>query len=227
MENEILEKLRKLVMDQDAASIKKVAEEALAAGISPMKAISALQKGMEIVGQKFNNFEIFLPDLVLAADTMYAALDVLLPAITPEEAKRTEAGKVVAGTIYGDIHDIGKNIVVAVLRANGYKVYDLGCDVEPKKFIEKAEEESADFVLMSCLLSPSIYYQRDVVKRLQDLGTRDRFYIVVGGAAVTPEWAKEIAADGWGKTAEDALRVCKILMEKGNDLQRPVIIGGG
>lgn len=223
----ILEKLKQLVIEHDEEAIKKAAEEALAAGINPIKAIKeGLQKGMEIIGKKFRDFEIFLPDVVLAADAMYSALDVLLPKITPEEGKKIRAGKVVIGTIYGDIHDIGKNIVAAMLTASGYEVHDLGIDVDPKKFAEKAEEVGADIIAMSCLLSPSIYYQRDVVKRLQDTGIRDKFHVIVGGAAVTPDWAKEITADGWGKTVEDAIDVCKILMERGKEVERPVIIEG-
>lgn len=180
---------------------------------------------MEIIGKKFRDFEIFLPDVVLAADAMYSALDILLPKITPEEGKKIRAGKVVIGTIYGDIHDIGKNIVAAMLTANGYEVHDLGTDVDPKKFVEKAEEVSGDIIAMSCLLTPSMYYQRDVVKRLQDMGIKDKFYVIVGGAAITPDWAKEITVDGWGRTVEDAMEVCKILMERGKEVKRPVIIG--
>jgi corrinoid protein of di/trimethylamine methyltransferase len=223
---EIFEKLKQLIIEHDEETIKKVAEEALGAGIHPVDAIKlGLQKGMEVVGEKFKNLEIFLPDVVLAADAMYAALSVLLPRLTADESGKLRRGKVVIGTIFGDIHDIGKNIVAAMLAANGYEIYDLGCDVDPKRFVEKAEEVKADIIAISCLLSPSIYYMEDVVKRLRDLGIRDRYYVIVGGAAVPPEWAGEIEADGWGKYVEDAVQLCNILVEKGKGLEKPVIVG--
>lgn len=223
---EIFEKLKRLIIEHDEENVKKAAEEALAAGIHPIDAIKfGLQKGMEVVGEKFKNLEIFLPDVVLAADAMYAALKVLLPRLTEDDSEKLRRGKVVIGTIFGDIHDIGKNIVAAMLAANGYEIYDLGCDVDPKRFVEKAEEVKADIIAVSCLLSPSIYYMEDVVKRLKDLGIRDGHYVIVGGAAVPPEWAREIGADGWGKYVEDAVKLCNVLVERGKQVEKPVLVG--
>jgi corrinoid protein of di/trimethylamine methyltransferase len=223
----ILEKLKQLIIEHDEKAIKKVAEEALAAGINPVEAIEkGLKKGMEVMGEKYANFEVFLPDLVLAADAMYAALAVLLPKLTPKESEKIKGKKVVIGTIFGDVHDIGKNLVATMLAANGYEIHDLGTDVDPKKFVEKAEEVNADIIAMSCLISTSMYYQRDVIKRLEDMGIRDKFYVVVGGAAIAPDWAKEIAADGWGRTVDDAIKLCNILIEKGEEVTRPILIGG-
>jgi len=223
---ELLEKLAKVVIDGDEEAAKKVAEEAIATKINPLIAIKeGLAKGMNVVGKKFHDFEIFLPEILLAAEAMKVAIGVIKPHLTSEEMKRALAGKVVIGTVFGDIHDIGKSLVATMLEVAGFEVTDLGRDVPPKQFIEKAKEINADIIAMSCLLSPSMLYQKDVIDYLKDVGDRDKYWIMVGGAAVTPDWTAEIGADGWGRHAEDGVEVGKILVEKGKDVNRPVIKG--
>ncbi len=222
---ELLDRLKDLVVNGDEEGIKEATKRALEAGIDPLEIINeGLKKGLDTVGEKYEKLELFLPDLVLAADTAYAALNIIIPKLS-ERAQEFRKGKVVIGTIYGDIHDIGKNIVASLLRANGYEVFDLGSDVEPRKFVEEAERAEADFIAISCLLSPSMFYMRDVIQRLVDMGIRDKYYVIVGGAAVYPEWAKEIGADGWAKDAEGAVKLCNLLKERGKEVEKPVLVG--
>jgi corrinoid protein of di/trimethylamine methyltransferase len=227
-EGEIFEKdkLMEAVLNGEEEATKKIVQEAMAAEMDPIEVLNkGLSKGMSIVGEKFHNFEIFLPDMLLAADAMKAGVEVLRPHIAPEEMTKSRKGTVVIGTVFGDIHDIGKNLVIAMLEAAGFEVHDIGVDVETKKFVEKAKETKADIIALSCLLTPSMFYQKDVIDRLRDMGIRDNFYIIVGGACITPEWAEEIGADGWGKYATDAVKVSKTLLEKGKEIKKPVISG--
>jgi len=224
--NKLIEEIREMVVRFDEEGIKKVAYQVLEAGIDPLDVIKeGLQKGMDIMGKKYEKLEVYLPELMMAADTAYAALNILLPKISVEAAKTLKRGKVVIGTIFGDIHDIGKNIVATLLRISGYEVHDLGSDVDTKLFIETAIKENAEIIAISCLLSPSMYYMRDVVQRLKDMGIRDNHYVIIGGAAVYPEWTEEIGADGWAKDAEGAVELCKRLLEKGKEVEKPLIIG--
>jgi methylmalonyl-CoA mutase cobalamin-binding domain/chain len=197
-----------LILSEAEAPVVKIIDE-------------AIRPAMDILGEKYERLEVFLPELVLAGEAAQEALKILLPRGGAQIFK----GKIVIGTIYGDIHDIGKNIVSAMLSANGYQIIDLGNDVHPTKFVEAAKTESANIIGISCLLTPSMFYMRDVIQRLIDENIRDKFYIIVGGAAVSPEWAKEIGADGWAKDAERAVELCNILMEKGEKIEKPIIIG--
>jgi len=221
---ETLEKLAKAVMDGDEEAAKKAAQEALDAKLNPVEAIkSGFAKGMDVVGKKFHNFEVFLPEVILAADAMKAGIDVLRPHMSAEFLAEASKGKVVIGTVFGDIHDIGKNLVGVMLEAGGFEVHDLGTDCPSTKFVEKAKEIKADIIAMSSLMVTSMYYQKDVLDYLKDTGTRDKHWIMVGGGPVTPEWTKEIGADGYGKFSDDAVEVAKTLMEKGTEIVRPVI----
>lgn len=220
---EILEKLKQSTIDQNEEGLRKTVQDALNAGMSPSEAIrEGLQPGLKVLGDKFDRGEIFLPDLVIAADVMYAALDILLKNIPEEERMGHRKGTVVIGTIYGDIHDIGKNIVAAFLRIQGYDVHDLGSDVPVKDFIQKAQEVNADIIAASSLLSSSMVYQRDLVCEVEDRGMRDKF-VVIGGASTNPEWAKEINAHGYGRTVDDAIKLCDVLMETRGEVERPLI----
>jgi corrinoid protein of di/trimethylamine methyltransferase len=227
MSQEILDRLAKAVMGGDEEAAKKAAQEAIDAKMDPLDAIkNGLSKGMEVIGKKFGNFEVFLPEVMLAADAMKAGIGVLRPYISADKMAEGSKGKVVIGTVYGDIHDIGKNLVATMLEVARYEVYDLGNDIPPKKFLEKAKEVNADIIGMSCLLTPSMYYQKDVIELMKDMGIRDKIWVMVGGAPITPDWTKEIGADGWGRHAEDAVIVANLLMEKGSELAKPVVRGG-
>ena len=220
----MMRRLAGAVRDGDAELAKASAQALKEQGVPPMEVVNqAIKPAMDEVGEKYDRLEVFLPELVLAGEAAQEALKILL---TKESRDALAKGKIVIGTILGDIHDIGKNITAAILSANGYQVFDVGNDASPDKFVETAKAESANIIGMSCLLTPSMYFMRDVIQRLKDEGIRDRFQVIVGGAAIYPDWAKELGADGWAKDAERAVQLCDTLVNsKGRALVRPVIVG--
>jgi corrinoid protein of di/trimethylamine methyltransferase len=212
---EILDRLANAIIDGDCDKAEEAARDALAAHIPPLVAIEqGANKGMQVISDRFSKYEIFLPELILAGDAMNAALPILLESLSAAEAKGLRQGKVVIATVTGDIHDIGKNIVSALLTVNGFEVFDLGVNVEVKQIIRKAEEVKADIIALSTLLSTSLPYQKDVVRYLEDAGKRDRYFVIVGGGPVAPDWAKTIGADGYGRTAAHAVELCKRLVHE-------------
>ncbi|HDM92772.1 MAG TPA: cobalamin-binding protein [Candidatus Korarchaeota archaeon] len=209
----ILKGLAQAVIDGDEDKAREFAKKAIEAGIEPLCAIKeGLMTGMKVVGDKFARLEIYLPEVLLAADAMKAALEILEPLVVKEEKEKITLGKVVIGTIQGDIHDIGKNIVAMLLKANGFEVYDLGRDVPVDEFINKAEEVGADIIAVSTLLSTSMPYMEDLIRLLKDRGLREKYKVMVGGGPVTREFAEEIGADGYGDNAEEAVEVAKKLL---------------
>ena len=209
---EIFEDLRKAVLSYDKDLAIKVAEEALSSGIDPLKAIEeGLAKGIGEVGCKFGT-ELFLTDLMMAADAMKAGMAVLERGMKTQEGRT--AGTVVIGTVKGDIHDIGKNLVSTMLTVNGFKVIDLGVDVSSETFIHKAEEASGDIIAASSLLSTTKAYMEELIRLMRDLGCRDKYRVIVGGGQVTEEFAKEIGADGFGEEAGEAPTIAKHLLAK-------------
>jgi len=210
---EILEDLRKAVVSYDRDLATKVAEEALSSGIDPVRAIEdGLAKGIREIGDKFGT-ELFLTDLMLAAEAMKAGVTVLERGIKTEEKGR-HVGTVVIGTVKGDIHDIGKNLVSIMLTVNGFKVMDMGVDVPSETFIHKAEEGSANIIAVSSLLSTTMAYMQEMIQLMRDLGCRDKYKVLVGGGQVTAEFAKEIGADGFGDDASQAPAIAKQLLAK-------------
>jgi len=213
-EEEFFVELREAIIAGDVQRAKECAAKIVEEGIDPLKAIEeAVQPAARIVGEKFERLEIFLVDLIMAADAMKAATEILTSVI---KAKRPlkPAGKVVIATVQGDIHDIGKNIVAALLVASGFEVYDLGVDVPALKIIEKAEEVGADVIALSALMTSTMRGQRDVIDMLKAMGIRDKYIVVVGGGATTAEWAREIGADGWAETAPEGVNLIRRLVEE-------------
>jgi len=211
--SEIFERLLKVIIDGDIELAKKIAEDAVNAGITPIDAIeNGLMKGMKIIGEKFSRLEIFLPDVLVAADAMDAAIAVLKPRMMPEELSKTKIGKVVIGTIQGDIHDIGKSIVSIMLSASGFEVFDLGKDVPLLNFVKKADEINADIIAVSALMTTTMEYMRELILLMRETEVRQKYKVMVGGAPVLPEWAEEIGADGYGKDASEAVGVAKRLL---------------
>lgn len=210
---EILDRLANAIIDGDEDLAAAAARDALAANIDPLVAIEqGANKGMQVVGDRFSKYEIFLPELILAGDAMNAALPIFLEAMSADDVKGMRQGKVVIATMAGDIHDIGKNIVSALLTVNGFEVFDLGVNVDVKQILHKAEDVKADIIALSTLLSTSLPYQKDVVRYLEDAGKRDKYFVIVGGGPVAPDWAKTIGADGYGRTAAHAVELCKRLV---------------
>ncbi len=158
--------------------------------------------------------EIFLPELTLGADAMKAGMEVLERAINEQGGTLEKKGVVVLGTVDVDIHDIGKNVVSALLQANGYQVHDLGIDIPAQRFIEAAESNKADIIAMSALLSTTMLYQRDVVELLGNKGLREKYFVLVGGAPVTQSWADEIGANAYAHDAFEAVQVLDRMVEE-------------
>jgi len=195
----------------DVEKVMEATNKALNAGIDPLKIIEqGLTKGLKIVGEKFGSGELFLMHLVAAAEASKKALsEILEPRIAKAKAERKSLGKIVIGTVAGDIHDIGKNIVASMLFAAGFEVHDLGKDVPVNQFIDKSKEVRANVVASSALLSTTMPMQHEIVKALVSEGMRGKVKVMVGGAPVTQDWAKEIGADGYGENAIEAVNVTK------------------
>jgi corrinoid protein of di/trimethylamine methyltransferase len=210
---ELFKKLSEAVIASDSQAVVDAAKQVIEKGIDPVEAIEkGLSKGAIAVGEKFDKMEIFLTGLMMAADAMKAGMDILLPHISKEKIVRK--GTIVSGTVKGDIHDIGKNILVALFQANGFDVYDLGTDVSTSKFIEEAEKVNADIITLSALMSSTIGGQKDVIDYLKETGKRKNFIVMVGGGPTTREWVEEIGADGWAETATEAIKLASELIEK-------------
>lgn len=215
MTAELMNQLKDAVIEGDEVVALECAEKALAAGMKPLEIVKAsIQPAMDVVGEQFQNGEAFLPELILAGDAATQALDVILKEIKAGDESVIK-GTVVLGVAFGDNHDIGKNLVLAVLSAYGFRVVDMGVNVTVKEFIAAAEREKADIVAVSTLMTTSMPYQRELVNLLDAMGKREDYYVVVGGGPVTPVWTKKIAADGYGRDAKDAANLCVKLVESG------------
>jgi corrinoid protein of di/trimethylamine methyltransferase len=226
---ETLDRLIEEIIHGNQDQAREAAEASLAAGIDPLEIIQqGTTKALQVVGRKFSDFEIFLPELIMAAEAANAAMSVILPQIAAEERKEATGGRVVIATVSGDLHDIGKNLVSAVLSAAGFEVHDLGVDVPSRQIANAARDLNADIIALSSLLTTSMQFQKDVVEYVTEMGLRERLFIIVGGGPVTPEWASEIRADGYGRRAPDAAELCRQLMagERRPPLPDPVIVSG-
>jgi len=209
---EVLKKLVQAVVDGNLELAEAAAKDAVRVGIEPYKAIiEGLAKGMEIVGEKYDQKEYFLPELLMAGDAMYAGLNVLLPLLP----KRESGGKgtVILGVVEGDIHDIGKNIVKTMLTASGYKVIDLGKDVPVDEFIRRAKEEQAQVIAMSTLMTPTLLSIQTVEEKLKAEGLKGKVKTIIGGGSVSDGWRERAGSDAYGKDAMEAVSKVKLLIE--------------
>jgi dimethylamine corrinoid protein len=210
---EIFKQIVEATVAGDQERCVALAQEVLASGADPLQAIEqGYTRGMTIVGEKFSRMEYYLPELIRCADAMKAAMDVLKPHLGKNQDSAVQ-GNVVIGTIQGDLHDLGKNIVKTMLQAAGLTVHDLGCDVRVRSYIDKAEELDADVIAASAILTTTMAYMPDLVNLLADMNLRDRFKVMVGGAPVTPDYAKEAGADGYGENAAEAVETAKNLVQ--------------
>ena len=191
----------------------ELTQKALDAGDNPQAIIAqGLQAGMAAVGEKFSSGEYFLPDMLMAARAMKAAFEVLAPAL--KETGIPTIGKVVIGTVEGDMHDIGKNVVATFLSGNGFEVFDLGLNVPAQKFIDEVKEKQPDILGMSALLTTTMPVMGKVIKELEEAGLRTSVKVVVGGAPVTQDYANYIGADGYAHDGGRAVPVCRELVGK-------------
>jgi len=209
-----LEDLVETILSYNAEKVVEVVDKVLSLGIDPLAIIEdGVAKALRIVGKKFEDGELYIMHLVAAAEVAKRALtEVLEPELSKRNVSRKMLGKAVIGTVAGDIHDIGKNIVAALLFSAGFEVYDLGKDVPAEDFVKKAKEVNADIIALSTLLSTTLGVHRDVIKTLISWDMRDKVKVIVGGAPVTSEWAEEIGADGYGENALEAVKLAKRLL---------------
>jgi len=198
----LLDELQQAVIEGDGECAKAVAQKCMEAGIPPLETVEyGLRDGLKIVGDRFEKLELFLPDMILAAEAGNEVMKVLEPAIGASNMQASSPGTVVVGASKGDIHTIGKNILGMLFKLAGFKVHDLGEDVSATTFLEEARRLNANIIAISSLMSSTMPCQREVIKLLNEVHERDKFKVMVGGAPVTQQWADEIGADGYAETA--------------------------
>lgn len=209
---EILAKISEALQGGDHETVSTLTKQALESDLSP-KAIldNGLVAGMDVVGKRFANHEIFLPEVLLAAKAMYAGLDLVKPLLEGEEIP--SAGKIVLGTVQGDLHDIGKNLVGIMMRGAGLEVVDIGKDVPAEKFVETAKSEGADLIGMSALLTTTAPVMQEVIDLLKERQLHGKIRTIIGGAPVTDKFAKEIGADAYAFDAARAVEVVKQMVQ--------------
>jgi trimethylamine corrinoid protein len=213
IQQEILAKLKNAVEEMDPDLAENAAREALAAGIDPVAAINGgLAQGMLTVSNRFDQGEAFVPQMLVAAEAFEAATAILTANLVQGSKKQSDQGKVLIHTVKGDVHDIGKNIVKAFLKANAFEVFDLGRDVPVEEVVEKALEYEVDIIAGSALMTTTLGAQKEIVDMLVKKGIRDRFILLFGGAPVTKRWIEQIGADGYAESPADTVRLAKTLI---------------
>ncbi len=213
--SDILERLTNAVLETNVDAAREAATKALEAKIDPLDAIqNGLAKGLREIGAKFERGEMFLMELILGGEAMKAGLEVLKPELVKQRKELTGSGTVILGTAEGDMHDIGKSVVNAMLTAEGFEVTDLGVDVPDQVFIDKTKEAKPNILGLSALMTTTRTKQKDVIDALKRAQLRNAVKVMVGGATVTPEWSSEIAADGYGEDAVDAAKKAKELVKR-------------
>lgn len=198
------------VVNLDGEKTKELCEQALQAGASGQEIMmKGIAEGLRIVGVKFEAREYFLTELVVAGEAAKEAFEILRHYLISKGSKFESKGKVVIGTVKGDIHDIGKNVVAATLMGSGFEVFDLGVDAPAEKFVEKVKETNSSIVGISCLLSTTLPYMVEIVKAFEKAGLRDQVKIIIGGPPTTSEYAGEIGADAFARSAVEGLGICE------------------
>ena len=220
MPDDILERLREAIIDDsDVETVVDIANQIIAGGGDAHSAIDAASEAIRTVGDRFGAGEAYLPDLMIGGRKMERFMSVMSSHIEADELAEAR-GRVLIGTVFGDIHDLGKNLVATMLRVTGFDVVDVGVNVRPVDFVTTAQERGADIIALSSLMTNALPYQQEVVDILTEMGLRDQYYVIIGGGPVTPEFAKEIRADGWAENAVGATQLCRILLQSG---ERPPV----
>jgi len=207
----IFEEIADEIIKGNSSSVEELTKKALSQNISAEEILNnGLVGGMGIVSEKFKNNEIFIPEVLISAKSMNTGLEILKPLLA--ETKVKPLGKVVIGTVKGDLHDIGKNIVAMLLKGAGFEVIDLGADVPKEKFLEYVKKERADIVGMSALLTTTMVSMKETIDTLKSAGLRDNVKVIIGGAPVTESYASQINADGYASDAASAVDLSKKLL---------------
>ncbi len=203
-----LKQLYEAVVNGDAKTAQAITQQALAEGVDPLTLVNGhMVPAMDEVGRRFESNEYFVPELLISARAMKASLDIIRPLLTARGDQ--PAGRVAIGTVKGDLHDIGKNLVGSLLEGGGFEVIDLGVNVSPEKFIETVQSKNANIIAMSALLTTTMPAMRTTIDALKQAGIRDRVKVLVGGAPITQKYADEIGADGYSENAVGAVALAK------------------
>jgi len=206
-----LNELAEAIIKGKAPVAKELTEQAIAEGVSPQEILNdGLVAGMSVVGQKFKANEFYVPEVLIAARAMQGAMQTLKPALAETGAQ--PIGRVVIGTVQGDLHDIGKNLVAMMLEGAGFEIVDLGTDVSPEKFVKAVIEHQPNVIAMSALLTTTMPSMKGTIAALEEAGVRDKVKVMIGGAPVTDSFAKQIGADGYSPDASSATRLAKSLV---------------
>jgi len=216
------DELKRAIIEGDEERARVLSEELLRLGLDPLKAVEeCIYPAVAVVGERFERGEYFLTELMLSAEAMKVAVDVFTKSMSvrDEGLLTSKMGVVVVGTVKGDVHEIGKNLVSTLLRVNGFHVEDLGKDVAPEEFLKKAEEVKADIIALSALMTNTMQSQRETIRHLIEMGVRSRYKVLVGGAPTSQEWADQIGADGWAPDAPSAVAVARRVLGKDDHLE--------
>lgn len=204
----IIEEISEFLQKGRAKNVKTLVQQAMDEGVDPKAILNdGLLAGMMIIGEKFKNNEVFVPEVLVAARAMNAGIAILEPKLI--EVGNEPIGRAVVGTVKGDLHDIGKNLVVMMLKGAGFEIHDIGVDADENEFIQKAEEVGADIICMSSLLTTTMPYMETIIKALKEQGLRDKYIVMVGGAPVNESFAQQIGADYYTPDAASAAEVAK------------------
>jgi len=207
----MLGKLADAVLDGNEELTKQLVKDALEQGLTPSEIINGMSPGAREAGKRFSSGEYFLPELMMAGEAMNAGVQFLIPLMASQQNAESR-GKIVIGSVEGDVHDIGKNIVTAQLRADGFEVVDLGIDVAPEKFIETVKKEKPDILALGSYMSTTLKSIEITMEKLVEASLRDSVKVIMGGVAVFPSYVEKIGGDGYGQDAEGAVQVARKLV---------------
>jgi len=221
VEDPLLLEIQQAIVDLEEDRTEELTLQAIDEGYDPIDILQdGLTRGVKTVGDKFGRGEVFLPELAMSADCMRAGVEHVDPLLAEMDTEDDDSGLVVIGTVDEDIHNIGKNILVTLLKANGFDVVDLGVEVPNEDFVAAVEEHDPDILGMSALMTMTMDHQEEVIDLLEEEGYRDQVKVMVGGAPTSPEWRDEIGADGYGDNANAAVEAAKELLEEVQDEQQ-------
>ena len=212
--DQLIGEIKEAFTSADFDKISGLVQKGIDAGFEPQVLLNdGLVAGIRGVGEQFRRGEVYLPEMMLAAEAWQGGMDLLEPLLAGQPAQQAK-GKVVIGTVKGDIHSLGKNIVITLLKTAGFEVFDLGVDVPASKFAAKAVETHADIIAVCALMSTTMPQQKEVIEHLLAANKRENFFVMVGGASTTEEWARQIKADAYGATAADAVSLAEGYLQK-------------
>jgi len=212
MDKEAFKKMSDAVIEGDTDALVAAINDVINV-TDPLQLIQeGMMPGLRKIGDMFGSGEIFLPEMLMAAEAFQEGMRIIEPKLLESGQKMESPGTIVFGTVMTDIHEIGKNIVITLLKTHGFRVIDLGANVSPTTFVDEAEKANADVIAMSSLMTTTMTYQKDVIDYLREKGLRDKYIVLVGGGPVDAEWAEKIGADGQSDSAVGAVEITKKLI---------------